>query len=371
MHHRPVHAVEHLVEDWAAAGDGTERHEAAGEGLGQRNDVRLHPPVLAGQEAAGPPHARLNLVGDKQRAVFTAELGRLGEVVVVRQVDPLALDRLDDEGGDPVLRQGALKRRQVIKGNLGAVPEQRREAFPIERVRGDREGAVSQPVVAVAAVQNALPAGGVARELQRRFDSLCAGVAEVHLLEPGHMAVEPLSQQPGEQRNVELNHTGHLAVQNLLEGVDHCRVIAAEREDAETAEMVEILTALLVEEVRAFAVRVADIEADGAENADELRIEMPLEERKALSVTAAQQPFQVNRHKHTPQNLCGFRTIPRQDRFPKLNGRRAWLPCVEYLVLPRRGTLDCVSKRSNSFARYNTLTGLWDKCICPLSMPLR
>ena len=46
-----------------------------------------------------PPEAGLDLVEDHERLVPAAERLRLVPELVGRQVDPLALDRLDDEGG--------------------------------------------------------------------------------------------------------------------------------------------------------------------------------------------------------------------------------------------------------------------------------
>ena len=66
--------------------------------------------MLAGEEAAGAAEAGLDLVGDEQRAVLAAQPLRLVQVAVVRQVDALALDRLEDEGGDVAGLQRALQR---------------------------------------------------------------------------------------------------------------------------------------------------------------------------------------------------------------------------------------------------------------------
>ena len=74
-------------------------HEAAGQRLGDGDDVGLETPVLVGEELARPPHAGLHLVDGQQRLVLAAQLlGRRPELVG-RQVDALALDGLDDEGG--------------------------------------------------------------------------------------------------------------------------------------------------------------------------------------------------------------------------------------------------------------------------------
>src|SRR5204863_2010642 len=61
------------------------------------DDVGLEPEMLGGEEAAGPPAARLYLVGDDQDAVSVTELREALEEVGGRDDEPpLALDGLDD-----------------------------------------------------------------------------------------------------------------------------------------------------------------------------------------------------------------------------------------------------------------------------------
>ena len=79
--------------DQAAAG------HAAGQRLGQRDDVGLHVPVLVGEPAAGAAHAGLHLVEDQHQLVAVGQLAQPFEVAGRRQVDAaLALDRLDQDG---------------------------------------------------------------------------------------------------------------------------------------------------------------------------------------------------------------------------------------------------------------------------------
>src|SRR5450830_766763 len=71
--------------------------------LAEDEDVRDDAGLLEGPHRAGHPHARLHLVADQEKLVFVGEAPEaaeeLGPEVVVA---PLALDRLDDEGGDLV-----------------------------------------------------------------------------------------------------------------------------------------------------------------------------------------------------------------------------------------------------------------------------
>jgi hypothetical protein len=56
--------------------------------------------VLDGEESAGAAQSGLHLVGDEQGAMPAAQIGGRFEIVVGRHGYGLALDRLDDEGGD-------------------------------------------------------------------------------------------------------------------------------------------------------------------------------------------------------------------------------------------------------------------------------
>ena len=89
-----------------------DRHMAAGQRLGEQHHVGLDVPVLDREEVAGAADAGLDLVGDEQRAVFLAERGRARQKLVGRQVDALALDRLDDEGRDLRARTAPARARR-------------------------------------------------------------------------------------------------------------------------------------------------------------------------------------------------------------------------------------------------------------------
>jgi hypothetical protein len=77
--------------------------------------------VLDCEEFAGAAKPGLNLVSDEQGAVLPAELLRAAQVAVVGQVDALALDRLDDEGGDRLAGQSLFERGEIVERNLDAV----------------------------------------------------------------------------------------------------------------------------------------------------------------------------------------------------------------------------------------------------------
>ena len=144
---------------------------AAGERLGEQHHVGLDLPVLDRQEPAGAAEAGLHLVGDEQRAVLPAE--RRGASAGSRRghVDALALDRLDDEGGDLTRGQRLFQRRKVVERDRGAARQQRLETARKFASSVSDKRAIGQAVERVGAVHDAGPAGGAARELDRGFDS--------------------------------------------------------------------------------------------------------------------------------------------------------------------------------------------------------
>ena len=64
----------------SGCGDQPAARDAAGQRLGQRQDVGLDAPVLVGEPLAGPAHAGLHLVEDQQQPVLVAELAQPFEV---------------------------------------------------------------------------------------------------------------------------------------------------------------------------------------------------------------------------------------------------------------------------------------------------
>ena len=72
--HGALHPVEHALEGGARDEHGADRDEAAGERLGDADDVGLQAPVLQRQEAPGAPQPGLYLVADEQRPGRAAAL---------------------------------------------------------------------------------------------------------------------------------------------------------------------------------------------------------------------------------------------------------------------------------------------------------
>ena len=67
--------------------------------------------MLEREEAPGASEPGLHLVADEQRAVLAAGRLRAREIALRREVDALALDRLDDERGD--VARGELRAQRV------------------------------------------------------------------------------------------------------------------------------------------------------------------------------------------------------------------------------------------------------------------
>ena len=81
MHHRALHAGKNLLMNPLLAQHGAHGHEAAGKGLGQHHDVRVHVTVMLDcQKSSRAPHARLHLVGNENGPVLAAKPGGLAQV---------------------------------------------------------------------------------------------------------------------------------------------------------------------------------------------------------------------------------------------------------------------------------------------------
>ena len=162
----------------------------------------------------------------------------------------------------------SLKGIDVQSGSSGSKP-----SAEIRIVR-QRQRAVGQAVEGVAAIDDAGTARGAARELDRRLDRLGAGIGEKHLVQIWHMFQQPLGQNAGERRHVDLHEIGQIGVEHALQRLAQRRMVAADRKHAEAAQQVEILVAGAVVEVLALALLEPDVIADGLQHADDLLVQM-------------------------------------------------------------------------------------------------
>ena len=132
---------------------------------------------LVGEPGAGAADAGLHLVEPEQRAVLVGDALGGGEVAGARDDDAgLALDRLEDDGGDRVV-DGGLERGHVVVRHEGDVAGQRLEGVAVGRLRGEREGA-HRPAVEGALGGDEPGAAGATGQLEGGLVGLGAGVAE-------------------------------------------------------------------------------------------------------------------------------------------------------------------------------------------------
>src|SRR3546814_10494661 len=109
----------------------------------------------------------------KQKTAYEMRISDWSSDVCSSDLHSLALDRLDDEGGDVAAlraaRQRRLERGKIIEGDLHAVRQQRAEALAEDLAAVQREGAVGEAVEGVVAVEDLRPAGRHSGELDRGF----------------------------------------------------------------------------------------------------------------------------------------------------------------------------------------------------------
>jgi hypothetical protein len=238
------------------------------------------PPVLRGEEAAGAAEAGLDVVDDEQGARRAAQLLRLLEITVRGQVHALALDRLDQEGGHLAAIELPLERIEVTEPHRVAARQQRLEAVakllvPVHGQRAEREA-----VEAVVAVDDARPAACGTRQLYRGLDGLGARARQHDAVERRRRPCDQLlSQQARESGDAELGQVGGVRREHARELLLHVWVAAPEREDPVAGKEVEVLVALAVGQVGAVPGHPLTVEAERAQDAAELWVEVALVER--------------------------------------------------------------------------------------------
>src|SRR5262249_6161992 len=108
-------------------------------------------------------------------------------------------------------------------------------------------------------------------------------------VEIGNARNEPFGQYAGERRHVHLDEVGQFRLEDALQGLAYDRMVAADREDAEPAEQVEIARAGAVVEILTGAAAEADVVADGPEHSYHLLVEKPAMHRPALVLARGEQ----------------------------------------------------------------------------------
>src|SRR6266702_3987087 len=201
---RPVH-------DFGARHADAQRHSRRN-ALGDADDVGLDAGVLDGPPLSGSAGAGLDVIGDQQNAMPVADAPNLLQENVGRDdVAAFALDRLQNDCGNLFGRQRGLEQlvfdetrageperfrgRQsfvaaairVRIGNVSDARNERREAALLLNLRaGKRKRSHGASVKAAEEADDVLASSVIARQLQRAFNRLRAGVAVVDAMRAGH-----------------------------------------------------------------------------------------------------------------------------------------------------------------------------------------
>ena len=269
------------VEPWAldapllvelAAADDRRQRQAVADRLGEADHVGHDPRVLEAPHHAGPAVAALDFVGDVEDAVLVADRAKLAQERGRGIVEAtLALDGLDEDSRDAVrrdlLREDPAKagQRAVDRGLL-VTPEvaidvrerrdvdrrqQRLVAVPVVDVRGgDADRAVRPAVEPAAERDQARAAADAARELERGFDRLGAGVREEDRVERrGHLLRDHLGQPADGLQVAERVADVEELVDLRVHRGRHGRVVMAERRRGDATGEVEVPTARRVDQL--------------------------------------------------------------------------------------------------------------------------
>ncbi len=267
-------AVDRFI-DGVGHQDGSDGDEASAESFRQNDHVGVHAFAVCGDEGSGAADSGLHLVEYEERAVFFAERLDGCQVVGRRRNDAgLALERLEDDGGDLVLAEGGIERGEIAEGNLVGLWEQRTESFLPEVVAHQGERSAGKAVEGAFGVDDAVAAGEDAGELDDGFDALAAGAAEEGLGEvrTGERG-EALRKSAGGVGDVALQHGGAGGLQLANERIDDIGVIVPGVVDAVAGEKVEDDATVVGVELGAGAAAIVNIHTQKTEQTNPLRID--------------------------------------------------------------------------------------------------
>ena len=188
------------------------------------------------------------------------------------------------------LPQLRLERVEVAERHPVEAREQRLEARRELRVAVRAERAEREPVEAVVGGDDARALRRCAAELERRLVRLGAGAREEAALDARRRAREQrVGEQPGERGDAHREHPGRVELERFDQRGADAAVVAADVVHPESAEQVEVARSVAVVEVRAFGARPRAVEADRAQNADELRIDRARPEVEVALAGAVEQ----------------------------------------------------------------------------------
>ncbi len=235
--------------------------EAAAQPLGARQDVRDDAFLHVREQRAGAAHAALDLVEDQQRVVLVAEPARRGqEFRRARNHAAFALHRLEDHGADVVaafLGERRFEAGDVVVADVGESRGTRAESVGVLGLAARGDGEERPAVEGVERRDDAkflraeMIVRVAARELERRFVRLGAGVAEEHALR--ERRIDQFFRQP--QRRLVGHPVGDVpdGLRLIVQRLDHRRVAVTERGDRDAAGEVDVHAALLVPHARSDA----------------------------------------------------------------------------------------------------------------------
>ncbi len=242
-----------------------QRHVAAGDPLGDAEEVRRHVLLLAGEHRPGAAESGRHLVADQQDPVVVAQFAHHPQVAGrVGDHPGRALNQwLDDHRGD-LISSGREDARHVGGvARLGLVGlEQQRPVGRVEEVDAtDRDRADRVAVVGVAEADEASPLGMAAAlllvlegHLQRH---LGRGRAGVRVEDAGEAGRGDPGQAAGELGGAGMGEAEHGRVGDLVEllahgGVEHRVAVAVDRAP-ERGDAVDVAVAVDVDQVAALA----------------------------------------------------------------------------------------------------------------------
>lgn len=164
-------------------GDQAAASDAAGQGLGQGDDVGLDLPVLMGIPGAGAAHARLHLVEDQQQIVLVGQFAQTFQVSGGGKIDaPFSLDRFQhDRAGFRV--DQARRGIEVSERCMRKTRKHGADAGVVLRLAGRAQGAHGAAMEAVEHRNDFEPARAAAKasQLDGGFVRLGAAIGEKRL----------------------------------------------------------------------------------------------------------------------------------------------------------------------------------------------
>ena len=192
------------------------------------------------------------------------------------------------------MAQLGVEGRQIVERHKGDAGQQRFEGRLGSGAAVHRKGAQRQTVKAVLDGDHPRPAGGGASQLESGFDGLGAAIDEQDPVGRRRRDLqEGLGEQSGQVGQTELREARGLQRQQILESPAHRRVVAPHVVHAKTAEPVEELRAVAVEQVRTLGSRPLPVEAEDPQNLNEAWVRVPRVQVEALAGTLGKQVSQA------------------------------------------------------------------------------